>query len=523
MNNDLSSHNFKTGADLSLNDKSSVGFIINGNISNNVFSNNSRTIISYLPTNEANRLLSANNRNSGKRKNLNYNLNYRLADTAGHELTVNADYSNYRFRIDQLQPNYYYHPVSKNELYHVINNMITPTDIEIYALKADYDLNVKNGKLSVGGKTSFITTENKFERYNVEGTNKTLDLDRSNFFRYKENINALYINYNRQFKGLMIQGGLRLENTSTNGDSYPLLVDGSIEASNKQRFSRHYTNLFPSGAITFNKNPLSQWNFTFSRRIDRPAYQDLNPFEFKLDEYTFQKGNILLRPQYTWSVGATHTYQYKLNSTLNYSHVTDVHTQLVDTTEKSKSFLTKKNMATQDIISLNINYPFQKKWYSLFANLNTYYSHYIADFGPGRAIDLDVFAFVIYTQHRFNMGKTWTGELSGWYVSPNIWQGYSKSSKMWSMDAGLQKSIWKGAGNLKVAVSDIFQSMRWKGVSNFAGQYIVATGGWESRLLKLNLTWKFGNNQVKAARQHQTGAEEESKRVTNDNNSQGRQ
>jgi iron complex outermembrane recepter protein len=125
---------------------------------------------------------------------------------------------------------------------------------------------------------------------------------------------------------------------------------------------------------------------------------------------------------------------------------------------------------------------------------------------------------VIYTQHGFNLGKGITGELSGWYVSPSIWQGFSKSSRMWSMDAGLQKTIWKGAGNMKVSVSDIFQSMRWKGVSDFAGQHIVATGGWESRLLKLSLTWKFGNNQVKAARQHNSGAEEESKRVVDDSN-----
>ena len=94
---------------------------------------------------------------------------------------------------------------------------------------------------------------------------------------------------------------------------------------------------------------------------------------------------------------------------------------------------------------------------------------------------------------------------------------------MWSADAGLQKLIFKGAGNLKVAVSDIFQSMRWKGVSNFAGQVIVARGGWESRLLKLSFTWRFGSTQIKAARQRKTGAEDEGKRVQLDNSSSIRQ
>jgi len=309
-----------------------------------------------------------------------------------------------------------------------------------------------------------------------------------------------------------------MEHTDSEGDSYPLNADGSVNKENKQPFKRRYTDFFPSGAITFNKNPLSQLNFMFSRRIDRPAYQDLNPFEFKLDEYTFQKGNTELRPQYTNTIGITHTYKYKLNTSINYGKVKDVLAQLSDTTEKSKNFLVKKNMATQDIVSFNINYPVTVKWYSLFANLNTYYSHYKADFGPGRAINLDVYVFNVYMQHSFNLGKGWKGEISGWYVSPTIWQGFSKSSKMWSMDAGLQKMILNGAGNLRMSVSDIFQSMRWKGTSDFAGQHSVANGGWESRLFKLSFTWRFGNNQLKEAAQRKTGAEEESKRVkeTND-------
>ncbi|NJO25210.1 MAG: outer membrane beta-barrel protein [Bacteroidia bacterium] len=99
---------------------------------------------------------------------------------------------------------------------------------------------------------------------------------------------------------------------------------------------------FPSAAITLNKKPTSQWSFTYSRRIDRPNYQNLNPFEFKLDEYTFQKGNTQLRPQYTNSFGITHTYKYRLNTTLNYSRVKDIFSQIVDTADGTKAFLTQK-------------------------------------------------------------------------------------------------------------------------------------------------------------------------------------
>ena len=92
----------------------------------------------------------------------------------------------------------------------------------------------------------------------------------------------------------MIQGGLRIENTVSKGTSYGQTKSGSSYVPSVTGFDRSYTDLFPSGAVTFNKNPMKQWSLTFSRRIDRPAYQDLNPFEFKVDEYTFQKGNVNL-------------------------------------------------------------------------------------------------------------------------------------------------------------------------------------------------------------------------------------
>jgi len=204
---------------------------------------------------------------------------------------------------------------------------------------------------------------------------------------------------------------------------------------------------------------------------------------------------------------------YKLTATLKYSHVRDVFTQLVDTTELSKAFFTKKNLATQDIASLNISYPFQYKWYSLFANMNTYYSLYKANFGTGRTVDVNVFACSIYAQQSARFGKGWTGEVSGFFSSPTIWQGTFKTRSLWSVDGGVSKTILKGNGTVKASVSDIFNTFRWTAISEFAGQFLRATGGYESRQLKLYFTYRFGNTQVKAARQRKTGDEDESKRV----------
>lgn len=508
-------HNFKAGFDYFINKQSTIGVMVNGNISDGAVSNYSSTPISYLPTKTVDRILVADNKSVMDRSNLNVNLNYSYNTASGKSLTLNADYGYYDVYNNQFQPNFYYNASNNTVVSSVVYRMISPTNIYINSLKGDWEQNFKKGRLGYGGKLSYVKTDNDFERYNVNGSNEVLDRDRSNLFNYKENINAGYVNYNQQLKGVMIQMGLRVENTVSKGNSYGEKNNGSGYIKVEDEFKRNYTDFFPSAALTFNKNPMSQFGVTYSRRIDRPAYQDLNPFEFKLDEYTYQKGNINLRPQYTNSFGISHTYKYRLNTSLNYSHVKDIFTMLIDTTEKSKSFFSKKNLATQDIISLTISYPYQYKSYSVFANLSSNYSMYKADFGPGRKIDLNAFGLTLYAQNslKLDKAKKWTAELTGFYSSPTVWQGAFKSKTLWGVDAGLSKQLWNNKATLKASVSDVFNSLKFQGSQNFAGQTTRVRAQWESQQVKLNFVYRFGSAQVKAARNRNIGSEEENKRT----------
>lgn len=514
MHNTYAGHNFKAGADYYADTRNTFGVMVNGNIGDNTFRSNNHTDIAYAPSGKVNQLLIANNQTKGTRRNVNFNANYRFADTSGHTFNVDADYGLYRNNSNQLQPNIIYDAATgqiygDGETY----NMLTPSDIDIYSIKADYEQNYKGGKLGLGTKISYVQTDNTFQRFNIMSGNSTED--NHNNFKYTENINALYVNYNKQYKkGIMIQAGVRAENTHSQGHSLGFRWDygdgKKIEIDST--LDRSYTDLFPSAAITFNKNPMKQWSLTYSRRIDRPSYQNLNPFEFNLDKYTFQRGNTALRPQYTNSFGITNTYKYKLTTALNYSHVSDVFA-IVPDNEGTKGFIITKNVATQDIVSLNISMPFQYKWYSVFGNLNSYYSKYKGDLGNGNKVDLDVVSFNAYAQQTFKLDKKTSAELSSFYSAPSVWQGTLKSKEMWGIDAGLSRTILKGKGTVKTSVTDIFKTMHWAGTSNVTGQILRVNGGWESRQFKLNFTYRFGNNQVKAARQRKTGAEEENNRT----------
>jgi hypothetical protein len=311
----------------------------------------------------------------------------------------------------------------------------------------------------------------------------------------------------------MFQAGLRVENTHSKGHSvgfrydYPTGTNIPIDS----LLDRHYTDPFPSASLTFNKNPMKQWSLSYSRRIDRPSYQNLNPFEFNLDKYTFQRGNPNLQPQYTNSFGITNIYKYKLTTTLNYSHVNDVFA-IIPRSEGTRAFITNENVAKQDIVSLNVSYPFQYKWYSLFFNINSYYSSYkgqAADYH----VDVNVFSFNLYAQQTFKLGKTTTGSMSGFYTAPSIWQGAFKSKGLGSIDMGIQQNILKGKATVKATVTDVFNTLHFAGTNNSTGQTIKVDGGWESRQFRINFNYRFGRNQIKAARNRKSGTEEENQRT----------
>ena len=508
-------HGFKAGVDYFINAKSTLGALVNGNIARNDFTTAGPMNFIDIPTGQLVRILRATNKNDMKRDNVNTNLNYRYAEQSGKELNIDADYGFFKIRSNQYQPNYYYQADGVTETSRAIYNMIAPTDIDLFSLKADYEQNFKKGRLGVGGKIGLVNTDNDFQRYNVFTNSKVMDTLKSNRFQYKENINALYVNYNKQFKkGIMIQFGVRAENTHSKGTSTGFTKPNNSYMPYDSVFTKDYTDLFPSASVTFNKNPMNQWTISYSRRIDRPAYQDLNPFEFKLNEYTYLKGNTLLRPQYTNSFGVTNVYKFKLTTSINYSHVKDIFAQVPDTIEKTKGFLTKKNLATQDVGSLSISYPFQYKWWSFFAVVNSTYSHYLADFGGGsRKVDQSVFALTYFMQNSFKLGKGWTGELSGLYISPSVWQGIIRSKTMGSVDLGLQKQVFAGKGNIKASVSDVFKTMKWGGHSDFAGVYSTFNGHAELPQFKLNFSYRFGRSEVKAARQRKSAIDEENKRI----------
>ncbi len=522
-----SSHNYKAGMDYFINSKNTAGFMVNGNFNDGEMDINGPMTISPKSTGSVYRILKTNTDAHFNRKNLNANLNYRYADTSGRELNLDLDYGNFDNKSNQYVPNVYYGSDGTTELFSNNYRMISPSTINIYSIKVDYEQKLWKGKLGFGGKAGVVETNNDFKRYNVINQSDIYDRERSNHFDYSEKINALYVNYNRPFKSWVLQVGLRGENTHSDGRSTGEKYDAASGQylQYDSSLKRSYTDLFPSASLSYNKNPANQFNISYSRRIDRPRYENLNPFEFKLNDYTYGKGNTALNPQYTNSFGISHTYKYKLTTRLNYSRVKGMFVQVMEPVENSKLYQTTRNLATQDVASLNVSYPFTYKSYTMFNNFTANYSYYKADFGNGNIIDRDAFNAQYYVQNSIKFGKKkdWTGELTGLYMSPFVWEGVFKGKSMGFVDVGLQKNILDGRGTIKATVSDIFRTMRFKGDGTYAGVYTRVQSNWESRQVRLNFSYRFGSAQIKSARQRKTGLEDESGRAGGGGGTPGQQ
>ncbi|MFP5041852.1 TonB-dependent receptor domain-containing protein [Parasediminibacterium sp. JCM 36343] len=509
--NDGKSINAKAGADFFINSKNTFGVMARIGYDDNVWTSNSHTDIcthvnspdSFVKT------LAATNRLPSKRTNVNTNINYRFADTSGTEVNADADYGFFSGRGNSYQPNTYIDRKNIFTRYIYANN--TPTDIDIYTAKVDVEMNRWKGKLGFGAKFSYVKTKNTFDFFNVDPlTNaQSKALDRSNNFTYKENVNAGYINYQRQINAkFSIQTGLRIENTNSVGDL--TRADGTVQTDGY--VPRNYTNLFPSAAITWNVNKKNTLNLTYSRRIDRPTYQDLNPFENKLDELTYEKGNAKLKPQYTDNIELTHTFMGFLNTTTGYSHVSDYATQITDTVGNA-TYVEQQNLATQQIISFSIGSPLPiKKWWNGYVNF--WYNYQIFDGHINdKPVHQEIPMYGAYLQNTFKLGHDYTAEMSGWFNGPSIWGATWRTKPQGGIDVGIQKQLLDKKASIKLSATDILHTAPWKANSNFGGMVINGGGAWESTTVRLNFTYRFGSNQIKASRERKTGLESESQRI----------
>ncbi|MEM9848395.1 MAG: outer membrane beta-barrel family protein, partial [Bacteroidota bacterium] len=413
---DRNTQNVKVGYDFFPSSQHTIGVLFNGNFYNGTSNGVTNTPIIPLVGGTPEQILIANNESQSDNYNVLGNINYRFADTSGYELLVDVDYGRYNRERTSFQPNRYVNPITDATLFERNFSMNTPIDIDIFTVKADYAQPLLGGTLGLGVKYANIRTNNIFQFYDVEENQEILNEERSNQFEYIENINAAYFNFNKKWSKWNLQLGLRAEQTISEG----ILTSTQVNADDQ--VNRNYLDWFPSGGLTFTPNYQSSWALTYSRRIQRPNYQSLNPFENQLDELSFSRGNPFLQPQYTSNIKLSHTYKYRLTTSVSYSYIQDFFAQITDTLGATRNFLITRNIANREVWNLGISYPFDAtKWWSVYFSLNAFHASYEGTDEKFQAIDQSTLSF--YAQNNFTLPAGFKLEISGWFSSPSVWGG----------------------------------------------------------------------------------------------------
>jgi len=501
-------HTLRTGIDYSINKKTTIGFAVN-----ETYNPRQWNSMSFSKISNGNYQLDSTNtahtRSKDPWKNMGLNLNFRkVLDSTGRELTADFDYLYYLSRSRQFSDNYTFTNQGQQLSDSFLLRGNLPSDIKIYSAKADYVHPLsKESKIEAGLKSSYVETDNnaQYTKFDNPKQQWVTDDIRSNHFVYTENINAAYINYNRQIKKWGVQSGLRYEHTISKGR----------QLINNKDFNRNYGQLFPTAYVSYTLNKKNQFGLSYGRRIERPNYRDMNPFQYFLDQYTYQEGNPYLTPQFSHNIQVSHNFKSEMNTTLNYTQTTDIINDILKQNNNTKvTYVTKENVAKRRNIGLSVNYnkPLSKWWTtSVFANI---FNNRFEGFVNNTPLDVNISSLMFNVNNQLKFKKGWGGELSGFYRSRMQDGGIIVSKPMGMFSLGASKQIMKGKGTLKINVIDPFYIQQFNGFTRFGDLDVMIKNKWDNRRVGLSFNYRFGKPQNNGPAKRKTGsAQDEQNRV----------
>jgi outer membrane receptor protein involved in Fe transport len=437
--------------------------------------------------------------------NITSNFNYRhVFDTSGRELTVDLDYVLYNNTSNMVLTTDIYDGSGQQSGDPMILTGHLPSLINIFSLKSDYTHPFKKGgRLEAGIKSSFVKNDNLVDYKRLFNDQWYTDA-RTNQFIYDENINAVYVNVNKQLKKWSLQGGLRLENTIAKG----------YQVTNDSTFHRSFTNLFPSAFISYNLSKSNTLTVSYSRRITRPNYQDLNPFTFFLDSLTYRQGNPFLLPQFTHNIELSNSFKGKLITTLNYTTTSDVISQIFKQNPQDKIvFFTPDNVSKFVNMGIAITAPLPvTKWWNMNFFTNIYRNHYNGFYDTTK-IDVAYTSFMVNMTNTFTIKPGYSFELSGFYRGKGVEQ-LTINEPMYQMSLAGQKNIMKGKGTVRLNIRDPFAWQQYRGATQYGVIDMKIHNRFDARNVTATFTYRFGKvSQQNQARRRGNATQDEQSRV----------
>jgi hypothetical protein len=408
-----------------------------------------------------------------------------LLDTTGGSFSIAIDHSSYHNYPVQNNYNEF-----SDAQYNVTGEMnyllLQQRNLDINAAKADYiKLLAHSIRFETGIKTSYVKAVNDNNYYNQDAGINHFDSSHSNYSINTENINAAYLTLNKQYKKLIVQAGLRTEQTVMNGKQ--ILTGESI--------SQNYWQVFPTLFADYTINDQHSFNFKTGRRIERAAYNELVPFRRPQTATLFFQGNPNLQPQISWHGEFTWGYRKAFFVTLNY----DLYRNYIRTlpfADSNKTTITRTPINIQDARAWDIDFAYAKKITSWWSTDNTV-SLYLTSFnGTSHHSDLDnngIVSLYISSNNSFTITKKLSAELDDEYNSRR--QYVNSTFGAYSiLNFGCRWLLFKYKGSVSLNAHNIFQSENHNAIDRTAGFYQYAYLNFFSRSVSINFSCRFGSS-----------------------------
>lgn len=410
-------------------------------------------------------------------------------DTLGKKIAVDFDY--FRYEDDQNR-NFSSQNFDSNN--NAISNFYSANNtsnqnIANYSGKVDFEWPTSWAKMSWGTKASFTDNKNNITFYTTSSGNPVLDPNQTNTFDYTENTQSAYINASKTLgEKWETQIGLRFESTQTKGISH----------NNNQTHRNDYNKLFPTAFLIYKPNDNNSLSLSYNKRIQRPNYNDLNPFKWVLSQYAIVEGNPFLQPSFIHKFEFTHNYKFKLTTNLYYSLTQEGNFQipLIDAATGITTFYRDNFFKLHNFGIIQTHQFDHFDWWESTNQWNAFYTK--AEFiknVPSREYKGFGASFSSSNTFMFNKSKTFTGEISYSYTLPREYL-INKITAYSSLDLGLRYRIPNKGWTFNFYASDIFRGNRGFYTSQMNNIPQTRSGYFDERSFRVGFSYKFGNTKI---------------------------
>ncbi|MDR2121775.1 MAG: TonB-dependent receptor [Flavobacteriaceae bacterium] len=431
-----------------------------------------------------------------------------VLDTLGKKLDLKFDYFNYSSDTNNsFDTNTFDESQKLLEKSHISAVNSGDLNINNYSAQIDMEHPTKFINLSYGGKLTFTQTNSEVRYFDTTDGTSFIDPTKSNTFGYKENIQALYVSGNKNFgkNKWQMQLGLRLESTQTEGASH----------TTNQNTKHNYWEVFPTFYLRYSGDEKNSYSLSYSRRIQRPGYNSVNPFRYYSSSYSYSEGNPFLTPVFSHNVELSYVYKDHLQTVVYFSTEKDNYGQV--------AFLNNENYVQEvkrlnyfDTYSIGVGqtYSYNKlSWWQSYNTLVIYHLYSKSQIYPVTPKSVSAFSGVIYTNNTFivNKNKTLSFGFVLSYIPPFKSSDLVKNRSKTQMDVFFRMLFLDKKLQISLQGNNLFKAYDFDNTSPRNGIEARYSGFYDTRYFRISLSYKLGNSNLKTKRIEESNKSEQNR------------